>query len=206
MSTLNGQPRPSIAEINSAPQVRRGYTPITGDGATVPIAYGRVSMSGLIFAQVVSSGTLYLGVAWCLGVIDAVEKLYINGAALPSGVEVTHYKGTTTQGVDPWLEAEISGYEDTMVFSLPAGSIGVAYSVLKITSGTFSGVPRVQGIIRGKLVTDPNAAENSDPYYSENVIDVDFQSGGTDQSQYAHTITLSGGATVDSGGLQLSSV
>ena len=203
MSIINAQPRPSIAEINSAPYPRMGYTLISGSGAVVPLIYGRRPANGQVFAQVEYDSHLYIGVIWCLGVIDAVERVFFNEVAPPSGVEIVHYKGTTTQGVDPWLQAAISGYEDTLIFSLPEGLLGAAYSVFNIPS-SYSGVPRIQAIIRGKLVEDPNAAENSDPYANENILDIDFQAGGTDESQYSHVITVSGGATIGAAGLTLS--
>ena len=95
-------------------------------------------------------------------------------------------------------------HADTCVITDRGEQIGLAYTVFKITTSAISGAPYCKAIIQSKLITDPNAASNSDPFFSLNGIDVDFQSGGTDQSDNAHTISLQGGATIDSGGLQLS--
>ena len=197
-------PRPSAQAINSAPRIVNSGSLLTGDNATVPLAYGRVSIEGRVIAQATYGGALYIAVGWCLGEIYAFESVWINDELPPAGVEVRHYRGTTTQGVDPWLAAAIPGYADTCVVTDRGELIGLAYSVFKVTTSAISGVPYLKAIILSKLITDPNAASNSDPFFDLNAVDVDFQAGGTDQSGNAHTITLQGGATIDSGGLQLS--
>lgn len=195
--------RLSAQDINSAPTIFNSGQRISGDGATIPLVYGRAPVQGLLFAEAEYAGALYSGVIWCLGEIYQIESVFINDEAPPAGVEVRHYRGTTLQGIDPWLAGAISGYDDTLVISDRGSSIGVAYSVFKIPSGTLSGVPYFKAIIQGKLINDPNAASNTDPYFSLNGIDVDFTTGGTDSSDNSHTITLGGGATIDSSGLLL---
>lgn len=203
MAATNRYRRSSAWEINSFPKAARGITNISGDGATIPLIYGRDSTSGYKFAEAVSGGYLYIGILWCLGPIKSVKLVEINDAPVPSGVSVRHYLGHVDQGVDSWLAAAIPGYDDDLVYVLPGGSAPAAYSVFKIASGALDGVPRIRAIIQGKLVYDPDAGANSDPNWGECGIIVDFESGGADTSQFEHTITLHNGATIDSGGLQL---
>lgn len=200
------QPRPTIKNINAFPATTKGYKPLTADGAIIPLVYGRDTVNGYIFAHEILSTTLYVGVAWCIGEIFAVEKVYINDEAPPSGVEMRHYKGALDQGIDSWLAAAITGYEDDLVLVLQTGKVATAYTVFKIPTSTISGVPRFQAVINGKLILDPQATANTDPFYIWNVLDLDFESGGVDQSQYAHTVTLEGQASIDSGGLHLNSL
>jgi len=203
MSAINQYRRATAWEINSFPKRSRGITNISGDGATVPIIYGRDSVAGYKFAEQEYGGYLYIGILWGLGPIYSVKLVEMNDAPMPSGVQVRHYLGNVSQGVDSWLAAAIPGYDDDLVFVLPGGSAPAAYSVFKIASGALDGVPRIRAIIQGKLVNDPDAAANSDPNYNNCGIIVDFENGGLDTSQYAHTISLVNGATVNSGGLQL---
>lgn len=200
------QPRPTIKNINAFPATTRGYKPLTADGAIIPLVYGRDTVNGYIFAHEILSTTLYVGVAWCLGEIFAVEKVYVNDEAPPSGVEMRHYKGAVDQGVDSWLAAAVAGYDDNLVLTLQTGQVAVAYTVFKIPTSTITGVPRFQAVINGKLILDPQATANTDPFYNWNVLDLDFESGGVDQSQYTHTVTLEGQALIDSGGLHLNSL
>jgi hypothetical protein len=197
--------RNTARETNSFPRINRGSELYSGDGATIPLVYGRDSVSGLVFAIGQSGGNLYVGVAWCYGEIFSVDAVYMNGDPLPSGVGVRHYKGTTTQTADSWLVAAIAGYSDDMVLTTKTGeSVGIAYSVFKVGSGASSGVPRFQADIRGKLINDPIAVGQNDPYTDFVVVGVDWQTSNSDISSYGRTITLEGSATVNATGLVLS--
>jgi len=197
-------PRPTAQAINDAPKIANGGALLTADGAIVPLAYGRVPVQGRVIAQAIYSGDLYVAYGWGIGPMFGIEALFLNSEAVPAGVEVRHYLGTPTQGVDPWLAAAIAGYADTCVITDRGQSVALAYTVVKIPTSAVSGVPLAHAILNAKLVNDPEAGSNSDPYFLYNSIDVDFTSGGTDQSSNTHTITLEGGASITSGGLQLS--
>lgn len=199
--------RPTVAAVNSAPSIASSAFAATGDGGTVPIVYGRQPIQGhILTAPVISGSYQYIAVGWCLGQIAAVEQSFINDATPPATVEVRHYLGTATQGVDSWLSAVIGSYTDTCVITHRGETVSLAYSVYKIPTALSLGALNFKAIIKGKFVYDPTATSGTDPYSDDNVIDVDFETGGTDRSQYSHTITLSGGATINSSGLQLSSI
>ena len=145
----------SLAEIRASGSAR---------GAAIPIAYGQVQLGGLVFAIDNTAGTWTVGVAFCLGEIDGYETLLINGEAPATGVTVTYYTGTTSQTADATLAAAITGYADTLVYSTPQGSIGIAYAVIQYTT-QYDGWPTFVAEIRGKKVWNP---ATSTTVYSEN--------------------------------------
>lgn len=145
----------SLAEIRASGSAR---------GAAIPIAYGQVQLGGLIFAIDNTAGTWTVGVAFCLGEIDGFETLLINGEAPAAGVTVNYYTGTTAQTADPLLAAAITGYADTLVYSTPQGSIGIAYAVIQYTT-QYDNWPTFVAEVRGKKVWNP---ATSTTVYSEN--------------------------------------
>lgn len=196
--------RPAASTINSTPSLSYSARAVTGDGGTVPIVYGRRPLQGyLITAPVVSGSYRYVAIGWCLGEVFAVEQVFINDEIPGAGVEVRHYRGNTTQGVDSWLSAAIPGYTDTCVIDYRGEQVGLCYSVFKLATASVSGVLNFKAIIKGRLVYDPAANSGTDPFYDDNVISVDFENGGADESPLEQTITLHGNASIDSGGLQL---
>ena len=131
---------------------------VTADGSPVPLVYGRQPLGASIIAATVDNTDLILACGWCLGEIDAIESLTINGLAPAESVTVTHYLGTTSQTADATLAAAIPGYSDTLVVALGGEVHGIAYSVLRIPSGAVSGFPRVEAILRGRKVYDPRTS------------------------------------------------
>lgn len=140
---------------------------VAASGALIPVLYGRVRVPGMVFAQGMIGSDFVIGYIWGVGEVQAIDALYINDKPVPgSGVTVTHYTGTPTQGVDPTLEAAITAYADTLRVDTPAGKRGIAYSVLRVQpSAEIGGFPAVQAVIRGRRVYDPRADET---VYSDN--------------------------------------
>ena len=135
-------------------------------GTAVPLAYGAVQLGGLEFFTHYADGVYTLGVMFCLGEIDGYDALLINGAPpvdarwdISTGkresMSVTYYTGTTSQGVDPTIAAVQPGYADTLIFSRPEGSIGVAYAVIQYRACHYDNWPTVVAEIRGKKVWNP---------------------------------------------------
>ena len=77
---------------------------LSADGARLPIIYGRDRRGGLIANIVPLSGDMLVQCIWGHGPIDAVEAVYLNDEPVDSWqVRQTHYLGTQSQAVDPWL-------------------------------------------------------------------------------------------------------
>lgn len=138
---------------------------VAAHGALVPVAYGGVRLPGMVFGVAKIGADLVVGYIWCVGPVHAIDTLWINDAAVPGGVTVTHYTGTPTQGVDATLAAAIPAYADTLRIQTPSGWRGVAYSVVRVPPGAIDGWPRAQAEIRARTLLD---ARTGTTVYSEN--------------------------------------
>ena len=152
-------PKPvvSAAVLNSQRSLSEQRATVAADGAALPVAYGQVQIGGRVFAVDNTSGTWTVGVAFCLGEIDSYVELLINGEAPKAGVTVAYYTGTTSQTADSMLAAKITGYADTLVYSTPNGSIGVAYCVVQWTS-QYDNFPSFVAELKGRKVWNPATA------------------------------------------------
>lgn len=128
---------------------------VAAAGSRVRVVYGRQMIGADVFFVGTLGNDLILGCGWCLGEIDAIEQVYINGAVPASSVTQTHYLGTATQGVDATIAAAKAGYADTQVATFVGKTVAGAYSVLRIPGAASSGYPRVEAIVRGRKVYDP---------------------------------------------------
>lgn len=158
-------PRLPDAIINEAAANRATLQATSaGTGAVLPLIYGRQRVGGLLFAIGILNGDLVFGAAWCIGPVYQIESITINDEAVPSGVTVTSYQGTTTQGVNSTLAAAVSGYSDKMVAQVGGYQVPVCYSVFRVPPGKVAGFPRVAAVIKGAYLYDPrlNASPWSD--------------------------------------------
>lgn len=151
------------------------------------IVYGRTNIPGHLFAQGLIGADLVLGYVLCIGQIDAIEMVQINDvdASTITGVTVTTYLGTPTQGVDPTLASAIVAYNDSLRFDVGNGLRGIAYVVLRITSAAnVGGWPRMRATIRGRKVFDPRAgitiySDNTALCTADLISDLDYGLGLT---------------------------
>ncbi|MEZ0137372.1 MAG: phage tail protein [Candidatus Reddybacter sp.] len=150
---------------NSQADIKKLHATVIAGEAPIPVIYGKAQVGGQVFAATFTGGYWYLGVLFCMGEVEAVDNVYLNGAAAVSGVTINTYTGTTGQTADALLAAAISGYTDTLVISDPAGNIGVCYAVIKYTNDHYAGLPDVIGNIRGRKVYNPSTTLT---VYSEN--------------------------------------
>lgn len=197
-------------EVNSFKSTANAFgVESTAAGAPVPIAFGNVTVPGLISLSGIDSGGDYVyRVVWCHGEIYQIDDVYINGEPLPATAELRHYRGTIHQGVDDLVEdiTTLTGYAETLVKDLPAGLSAVAYSVIRLPTGAGTGVPRFQAVIRGSVVYDVrNLLTHSYIFEQEESYNLDFTQAangtsttGIDLSFNAHTVTWSGNAQVSS--------
>lgn len=140
----------------------------SAEGEFVAIAYGRCNIEGKLFARGTIGTDEVYGFLFCAGEIDAVEMVQINDvdASTITGVTVTAYTGTPTQGVDPTLAAAVPAYNDTMRYDEGNGLRGIVYVVVRMTSdAAVTGWPRVRATLRGRKVYDPRTGLTA---YSDN--------------------------------------
>lgn len=172
------------------PTLNRVFTPrestlelLAGGGWQVPVVYGEDRVGGAVAKVAVVSYHLVMLVVWCVGEIDSiVDVLLSDGSALPAGITVTNYTGTTTQTVDSTLAAAFPGWANTLVATVAGQTVGLAYSVLDIPQGLITGVPRIIAQIKGRQVYDPRdvGQDENDPAtweWSDNpsLIKADFE-------------------------------
>ena len=132
------------------------------ENAIIPYAYGAVQIKGMPFAvkhqEELRRWTV--GYLLCMGQIEAIDQIWINGETPLSGVLTNSYTGTTGQTADALLAAAIGvDYTDTMVFTDEHGTQGLAYVVVEWSDvDHYQGWPTVTVEVRGRQVFDINAA------------------------------------------------
>lgn len=157
-------PASAINELANTP--REMTTTVAARGALVPLLYGERDVPGLVFAVGNVGADLLIGFMWCLGECQSIEAVYFNDAAVPGGVTLTHYLGTSTQAVDATLAANIAAYNDRLRIEVPGGGyIGICYTVARIPVGAIDGFPRARAHIKGRKVYDPRTLTTA---YSDN--------------------------------------
>lgn len=122
---------------------------IAGDGAVIPVIYGRTIVPGLIDVVRANGREITILAVWCEGEVNSFEKVYydhIEKARHGGASYEADYAGTDAQGVDTELATLIGA---TYVDTLP----NTAYSVLSFNSS--NGFPRVSADIKGRKVYDP---------------------------------------------------
>ena len=158
---------PPLAQVNitnAQNDIKTLQANILAGDKPIPLVYGKAQIGGQFFAISYNAGTWTVGALLCLGEIQGVDTVYLNGAAAVAGVIVNTYTGTTSQTADSLLSAAISGYSDTLVITHPDGNVGFAYVVIQYTDDHYSGLPSIVCELRGKKVKATNAGS---PIYSE---------------------------------------
>ncbi|MFT5766732.1 MAG: hypothetical protein ACI9DH_000551 [Halioglobus sp.] len=155
----------SASTLNSQRTISEITANVVAENQPIPLVYGHAQVGGKPFAIDYTEGVFTIGYVACLGEINGFLDVWINGAALPAGVSVNYYTGTTAQTADPLLSAAITDYTDTLVISDPAGDIGIAYIVIQYADTVLDSWPRVVIELEGKKVWNP---KTSTTIYSEN--------------------------------------
>jgi len=152
---------PTRSDYNEAarPVSERTQT-IAGAGTLLPTILGMDHTGAKITAIVDYGANLVVRAEWCSGGVDSVNALYMDDAALPSGVTYTHYTGSQVTP-DPTLVAAYAAkgkpYTDTLN--------GVCYSVLVVAPGLGNGFPRFVAEIKGKKIAQTSGGT---PAYTQN--------------------------------------
>lgn len=148
-------PIPKAASVNaSGTSLRDRLMSFDAHRTPLPIVYGLDRLGPIVTMKRVTGGKLYLRLVWCIGEVNAIQVTLEDGT-LPSGITITNYKGTTSQGVDPTLAGIEATYNDTLVLTRDNVTFGVAYSVVVVNKGVLSGFPRFVATVSGKKVLDP---------------------------------------------------
>ena len=146
------------------PQEQNVNLSVAGEGALIPEAYGRVMVvNPRIFAAGTYSGHLYLGLLWCRGEVDEIEKFWMGDRAVTiqtQSIYHQHYTGipnpadapgTDASGVDGYLKVAIAGYADTMQ-DMCYTRVNVSTVLANWPDASISSF---RAIIKGKKIYDP---------------------------------------------------
>ncbi len=144
--------------INTQPELAEIQANFAAEGTVVPVHYGPFQFGGLPFAIAHASGTWTVGFVVVLGQIEAIDQVWINGAAPVSGVVVNSYLGTAVQTADALLAAAIPGYADALVHDDDGVDVGIAYIVIQYTNTHYPAFPSVIIEGRGRKVFDPETS------------------------------------------------
>lgn len=150
---------PAVVIGSAAGDISAQQATVAADGALLPVVYGRARLGGKVFAVAVLGTDLVLGLAWCLGPVDAIESVTLAGEAPPAGVTITSYTGEISQAVDATLAAAIVGYADTLTGFWGGVALGVAYSVVRVPQLAMASFPTVEAVVRGRKLYDPRTGQ-----------------------------------------------
>ena len=151
---------PPAGTLNGQSDLAKTQATIAAEHTAIPVVYGEQQVGGRIFAikYNASSGNWTVGYLLCVGEIESIVDVYLDGAVPKSGVTVNSYTGTTSQSADSLLAAEISGYADTLVLTHPAGNLGFAYIVVQYTNTHYKAPPQCIVQVEGRKVYDPDTS------------------------------------------------
>lgn len=168
-SSITARGRLPASQLKDLAQPQENIT-LTTTGANTPIdiVYGKRAIAGKIIALGSIGGDLVVGVGWCFGEITGLSAVYVNGEVPPTPphVQITHYNGSVSQGVDPTLAAAIPAFNSNFVLSTPAGKVGCAYSVFRFQANAIRSAPTFMAVVEGKTVYDPRLYGEGMPNYS----------------------------------------
>lgn len=164
---------PPARSVNQQSTLEALQKNVPAEGQPIPLIYGQCQIGGNYYAMhyKADTRTWTIGYVLCLGEIEEVVKIWLNGED-SAGLTVTTsaHLGTTGQGVQAMMKAAIESdggptYTDDLVITDPAGDIGVANLVIQYTDDVFASPPEVIVELKGKKVWNP---KTSTTIYSEN--------------------------------------
>ena len=146
------------------------YNFIAGQGAFVPVIYGKMRVNPIIFMiGSVTSGSasdLIFGAIWGWGEVNSITIKTWTGVDYPDAATLfTNYTGTTSQTVNSDLVQLNANWANDMVFTANGTDIGVAYSVFDGTYILGNPIATPMAEIEGRKVYDPRTTTT---VYSDN--------------------------------------
>jgi len=167
---------------DSAQPASESQLTVAAENAPLRVMYGRVRIGPQIACVITYVGYLYVLAVWGHGEIDSFDSIEVDDKVLSAntsstlaseglkrtywgGIEAVHYRGTATQTKDESLRvAFLLGQSPSVLYTdnLP----GICYSVFRFQSGSTSGFPRINAIIKGRKVwTGAANAWSDNPAY-----------------------------------------
>lgn len=146
---------PPAGTLNTQNDISTAQENVAKRSAPIPLCYGPFQTAWMPCVADYASGTntwTVLGIV-CMGEIEAIDNIYIDGAAPLPSVVINAYTGTTTQTVDSMMSTARAGFTDTLVYTdADSNQVGIAYVVVQYTDDDYKGLPDVVVEGRGRKV------------------------------------------------------
>lgn len=126
---------------------------VAGEGASLRIVLG-MDCIGAQVGPVFYNNMLYVRCIWAGGgENEGVQSVTLNDQPLPADVLATHYTGTNTQGIDPWLAA--AGAAQSPAINYTDTLHAIAYSVFALPASELTAPPQFKAVFKGLKLYDP---------------------------------------------------
>lgn len=140
--TLNG--------VATTSQTRQAQ--VVAENAVLRLVYGRTTLGAQIADILFYNGNLVIVAVWGYGPWNAIETVYFDDKAPPTGATVTNYTGTQV-AADATLVAAYAAQSPAITYTdiLP----NIVYSVIVLPPNLSTGFPRISATVQGLKVYDP---------------------------------------------------
>lgn len=122
-------------------------------GSPLPLIYGaKVQVPALVLNAIPAGGYWYFDLVWGEGPLTSIDKILLDGEALPAGSVYNHYLGNEVQAFDPMLAYAHSRltpaqtYTDTLPY--------IAHTVVRIPAALITGRPEFVAEVQGLACYD----------------------------------------------------
>ena len=148
---------PRADDLNAQTDIYTGQVP--NRRTPIPIAYGAFQTEWLPCVAAYNAGTwTVLGII-AMGELNAISAHFVDGAAPGAEITINTYLGTTSQTVDPLMQAARAGWSSPLIYTDPDGNqIGIAYLVAQFSDEDFPSWPEIIVEGQGRKIWDPDAA------------------------------------------------
>lgn len=149
---------PSAYDINSiGNSLSERILTVSPWGTYVPVIYGNEYIGPMITLIHAYGGYIYMRLVWCVGEIEEIEEIKLQGGTIPPFTVFNHYTGTSSQGIDPMLAIALAGeggYTDTLTDVGP-DNVNLAYTVVRLQPESYDTFPRFVAKIKGLKLPSP---------------------------------------------------
>lgn len=142
--------------------IREWKITVAGNGAIVPIIYGKTQIGGQIYAVAEdphNNQAVLIGVVWCVGEIESIDAVYIDSEKVDPQYR-EDFLGRYNQPVSSWLQNAIAGYADDLTTTINGERVGIAHSVIRVSKT--QQINRIMATVRGRKLYDPRKAITDD--------------------------------------------
>lgn len=179
------KPVTSAGNINAQKALVEVQKNVSSYASPIPVVYGRAQIGGNLFFINYKDSVWTLGYALCVGPIEDIHHVWINGEIAKPTVTIVERYGEIGQGIPTILTAAIPSYADNLVSYSMGVEAGIAYVALEYTDTDYDDWPEVVVELSGRKVYNPSSATTvfssnpalwladviTDPLWGNNTVD-----------------------------------